>query len=341
MNRDGDDPPPTNTIIRAISQCRNKKLLIEANTSTAADWIKLNATRIFKPLIGHPVKTLGRHHPVIARFMPILFQTDEAGTRDLESSANLPENSISQVTWIKNPERRAAGQQVANLKIICNSAETANSLIMGSGRISHLGSQIQFHKDIKAPGTCSKCQEYGHSATNCKSENPACAKCGETHQTSECQTRTTKCTPCGSKKHQTNDVKCPERIAREEAILTKKPELLTPYYITAERWTWGLPSATPTVTSEDAAHQHHRIFKNGNRQRHYDRGHPRRQRTLFNTGFQHGPMITGANNIPINPKKSSNDRPPSPTHTQVRSPSPQRTNTVDSAMMPQPETTPQ
>jgi hypothetical protein len=88
-NRDGDNPPPPNTIIRAITQCRNKKLLIKANTSTAAEWIKLNATRIFNPLIGHPVKTIGRQYPVIARFVPILFRANEGGTRELESNANL------------------------------------------------------------------------------------------------------------------------------------------------------------------------------------------------------------------------------------------------------------
>ena len=121
------------TIIRAITLCRNNKLLIETNTTEVAKWIKLNVTRIISPLIGHPVKVLDRIYTVITHFMPVLFQTNKEGTRELESSANLPEKSITQAIWVRNLERRKNGQQFANLKILCNSAKAANSLIMGTG----------------------------------------------------------------------------------------------------------------------------------------------------------------------------------------------------------------
>ena len=153
-NRDGDNPPPPNTTIRTLTQYGNRKLLLEANTKESADWICQNASCVFQPLTGHPVRVLGRHYMVIARFMPVLFQADEPSICKLESSTNLPEKLIANAAWIKKPEQRAKGQLFANLKLFCTSAEVANTLILGSGRISHLGSQIQFTKDVRRPGTC-------------------------------------------------------------------------------------------------------------------------------------------------------------------------------------------
>ena len=182
----------------------------------------------------HPIKVLGRLYQVVTRFMLIQFQTNTEGVCKLEISANLPEKSISHVTWLKNPECRAPGQKCTNVKIHCKSAEDTNHLILGSGRISHMGSQLCIHKDIRTPGTCNHCQKYSHIAPDCKEASPTCGKCGEDHRGAECTTGHIKCTPCGSTDHQTNDEKCPEHIVCENAVIDKKPEAHTPYYITDE-----------------------------------------------------------------------------------------------------------
>lgn len=346
-NRDGDDPPPPNTALRALTQYGNKKLLLEANTKEAAGWIRQNASRIFQPLIGHPVKVLGRLYMVIARFMPVLFQADESGIRELELSANIPENSIAKAAWIKNPNQRSKGQLFANLKIFCTNAEVANTLILGSGRISHLGSQIKFNKDVRAPGTCNRCQEYGHTAPKCKAVSPVCANCGGPHFSSECQTQATKCTPCGISGHRTNDDKCPQRVERVNAMITKKPELLTPYFITAERWTWGLlmDSTSPQEASEETTHQfqfqRRKPLRSGPRQRQTNKDPERTQRTLLKSGFQRRPTQTGANSIPVKPKNTPYNAPPLSPQPQVRPLPAQRTNTLDSELPPQNTTTPQ
>jgi len=142
--------------------------------------------------------------------MPVQFQTNEESIHKLEISTNLPAGSISHVTWLKNPERRTPGQTHANAKIHCKSAKDANTLIIGSRRIMHMGSQLQLHKDIRTPGTCNWCQKYGHIAPDCKETSLTCTKCGEDHRTRECVSRGTKCTPCRSPDHQTNDKRCPK-----------------------------------------------------------------------------------------------------------------------------------
>ena len=344
-NRDGDDPPPPNTMLRALTQYGNKKLLLEANMKEAANWIRQNASQILQPLIGHPVKTLGRLYPVIARFMPTLFQANEAGIRELEISANLTANSITNAIWIKNPNQRSKGQLFTNLKLLCTSAEAANSLILGSGRISHLGSQIQVSKDTKVPGACNHCQEYSHTVANCKSANLKCAKCGDTHFTSECQTQNTKCTPCGLVGHRTNSEECLKHIQRKTSIRAKKPELLTPYFITAEQWTWGLTedNTPPNNMSDDPTYQYQRCkpLRSAPQQRQTDstsKELAKTQCTLLKSGFQRRSTQTGANSIPIKPKNTTNTALTTSSSTnqpQVRPPSAQHTNTLNSEHPPQ------
>ena len=337
-NKDIEDPPPPNSIVRAITEYRNNKLLIETNTRAAAKWLKINAVRVLQPLIGRPIKTLDRLYQVIGRFMPVQFRTDEEGIREFENSANLPAESISHITWLKNPERRSPTQTCANVKIHCKSAEAANTLILGSGRISHLGSQLRLHKDIKTPGTCNQCQKYGHIAPDCKETSPTCAKCGESHRTSECTTRGTKCTPCGSSAHQTNDDKCPERIDRENASLDRKPEAFTPYYITDERWTWGLHANVSTNRPSDTEHsqQDHESDVINTRQ---GRIHPRRpaqQRTLINSGFLRKPVQTGTNNIPLGNGATRGKNPPNPPPHRPAPPNTQQATTSQNVQPTQP-----
>ena len=314
-NSEIEDPPPPNSTIRAVTQYRNNKLLIETNSRPAAKWLKDNAARVLQPIVGHLVKVLGRLYQVIARFMPIQFQPNAEGIRELEISANLPEDSISHVAWLKNPERRTSSQTRANIKIHCKSAEDANKLILGSGRISHMGSQLRLHKDIRTPGTCNCCQKYGHIAPDCKDELPTCAKCGEDHRSMECTTGRTKCTPCGSTDHQTNHEKCPQRIERENAALDKRPEALTPYYVTDERWTWGFPDNDQPTHNMDAERPQYDRRPNAINTRQgrihtQTRGRTTQQNTLINSGFYRKPLLSGTNNTPLGHKTLADTTPP-------------------------------
>ena len=181
MNTKIEDPLPPNSTIHVINQYWNNKLLIKTNSWAATKWLKANATCVLQPIIGHLIKVLGRLYQVITCFMPVQFQTNAEGIHKLEISTNLLVESISHVTWLKNPKCRSPSQHCANVKIHCKSAKDANTLILGSGHISHLGSQLHIHKDIRSPGTCNRCQKYGHIAPDCKEESPTCTKCREDH----------------------------------------------------------------------------------------------------------------------------------------------------------------
>ena len=289
---------PQGSSIRSIRQCRANRFLIETRSSDTAEWIKEHPDSLQAPF-RNQVKILSRLYPVVVRFMPTHFQTDSAGLRELETNAKLDPHSIARATWIKDPSRRTPNQRCANIKIYCETPEAANSLIMSSPQ--HLGSQLRIHKDIKVPSTCLKCQRYGHFVINCTETRPTCGKCGGGHPTLECDTHTTtRCTPCGSSDHQTNDPACPERQSRENAIMLKDPETLTPYYTTHERWTWGLPQRED-VTPEDpppAPKRPSRPIQPHGPTKQQQRA-PQRQGTLLGSGFQRRPTTTGANSEPI------------------------------------------
>jgi len=315
-NRNGENPPPPpDSSIKGITKYRKNRLLIEANNRETADWLKANATHGLQPIIGHQIKVLSRLYPVTARFMPIRFQTDELSTRELEISANLPADSISHVQWIRNPERRPPGQQYANVRIYCKSAENANAMILDSGHIQHLNSQLRIHKDIKTHSTCNRCQKYGHIAQDCAETTSTCAKCGGAHRTGESNDK--KCTPCGSSEHHTNQEQCPERIKRC-AKMDRRPNEFSPYYITQERWTWGLydnetPRPPQNIPGTQQGHGSDAANPNQKHIPNRAKRHPAKQSKPTDRRFHQGRTQTGANTTPLGDRAKNTANPDAPT----------------------------
>ena len=78
--------------------------------------------------------------------------------------------------------------------------------------------------DSYMPYQCYKCQEFGHSADNCRS-NQVCPKCSGDHRANECHASVLKCNNCDKRghtdtNHRTHDVnKC--TVYKEEIIKAK------------------------------------------------------------------------------------------------------------------------
>lgn len=207
-----------------------------------------------------------------------------------------------------------------------------------------MGSQLRIHKDIRTPGTCNRCQKYGHIVPDCKDESPTCAKCGEDHRSMECTTGRTKCTPCGSEDHQTNDERCPKRIERENAAIDKKPEAHTPYYVTDERWTWGFPDNDLTnrnAVMERTQYERRPPVINTRQGRNppQPRGRATQQSTLISNGFQRKPLLSGTNNTPLGRKAPNDTTPPTPPSLHRNSTTNQQASTSQSVQPTQPADT--
>ena len=73
---------------------------------------------------------------------------------------------------------------------------------------------------------CYKCQEYGHYAKECTEQAPVCGKCGEEHNTWDCESQTNRCINCVRSKcenflHATSSIECPTLIMQQEKLKKK------------------------------------------------------------------------------------------------------------------------
>ena len=73
---------------------------------------------------------------------------------------------------------------------------------------------------------CYKCQEFGHYARECVHETPVCGKCGEEHNTRECESTYNKCVNCVRSEcddclHSTSSIECPQLIEQQEKLKKK------------------------------------------------------------------------------------------------------------------------
>jgi len=149
---DQKGPLPRNAITKAIATYGNNCMMLEMNSTKSATWMCTHPKRILGKILKCPVKVLTRTYIVIARFVPITFDTSPASLKELEEVMELPNGTIQEACWIKHPSKRAVHQRYANLKILCTTPEGANVLINGPTYI--LGSQESASKRISGRQEC-------------------------------------------------------------------------------------------------------------------------------------------------------------------------------------------
>jgi hypothetical protein len=226
---------------RSANVLSNGRILIELKDAETARWLREGDNRETIAKLFHPdCFFIARPYPLIFRFVPVTFNpTSDEALRDLEAAHDLPANSITGASWIKDPARRSSTQTVANMKINCSSPEAANKLLTSSVRIGHKVVNVQ--KETKEPTRCNKCQLYGHFAADCKAEKDVCGNCGNEHRTSTCNQEDWWCTPCAVATHPSTSRKCPQFTRRLGILNTRNPEYALPFYQTSEEWTWEQP----------------------------------------------------------------------------------------------------
>jgi hypothetical protein len=239
--RKATEDSETKAEVRSANVLSNGRILIELKDAEGAKWLREGNNRGKTAKLFHPdCFFVDRPYPLILRFVPVTFNpaNDEA-LRDLEAAHDLPANSITGASWIKDPARRSSTQEVANLKINCSSPEAANKLLTSSIRIGHKVVNVQ--KETKEPTRCNKCQTYGHFAADCKAQKDVCGNCGGEHRTATCNQEEWWCTPCAVATHPSTSRRCPQFTRRLAILNTRNPEFALPYYQTSEEWTWEQP----------------------------------------------------------------------------------------------------
>ena len=178
----------TDIAIQALWSTNKNALLFKLNS--------LDVTcRLCSKITGHhflkhicPSAFLQPHSfKVIMQFIPYNGSFDPSNTDHIHQikDHNLPLHSITAASWIKKPELRAPNQKLVNVKVICASAEAANTLLTKCIFITN--AWVTTSKDIIKPTRCNKCQHYRHIRDKCVN-NKQCAHCAKEHTTTSQQT---------------------------------------------------------------------------------------------------------------------------------------------------------
>ena len=225
--------------LRAATLLRNGGLLLELDSSEAAEWLKGDDIREdFLTNVGSGANIKNRTYQVIVQFVPIQFEPeDDRQLRDYENFNGLAPNSVLKAEWIKPVKDRKRNQRVATMRVYHRDAISANKILSEGASI--LGKRTVPKKPKKEPIRCLKCQNFGHERRDCRASNPSCARCAKAHETDSCEEEKAnhKCMNCLGP-HPSFDRDCPKFEEKCRQTDTRCPENNLAFYPTDDPWTW-------------------------------------------------------------------------------------------------------
>jgi len=229
------DPNGPNLRAKALTPTHNGRYIIELASAEAATWVRDPIRKlILMESLGSSVHIKDRTFNLLVPFVPITTKVDDKHMlREIEKTNNIPSNSITQMKWIKDPQRQGRNQRVAHTLMSLNNPKAANKLICDGTYLDY--GRLHPYKDKKEALRCLKCQRWGHMAKNCTDVKDTCT--GE-HRHSKCNSYSTYyCISCKSSPHSSSDKECPKYKAQLESLNARTPENSMPYFPTEEPWT--------------------------------------------------------------------------------------------------------
>jgi len=278
-------PKPTSVKLKSTTLLRNGGLLIELDTSEAAQWLKsVETIDKFLDGIGSGASIKNRTYQVIVQFVPVRFDpTDDAQVRTYEEHNNIPQNSVLKAEWIKPVNERRTGQKVATMRVYHRDADSANTILKHGAYV--FNKRVEPKRPRKEPIRCLRCQRFGHERRECKSNNAYCGKCSGTHETNTCRIPRDdfKCVNC-FRAHPSYDRDCGKFWEKCKQMDQRCPENGLAFYPTDEQWTWvtaehgAATQPPPPVTSPPRP--------------------PQTRQTMRQT------LLTGSNDTPLGPNRN-------------------------------------
>ncbi|GFY22990.1 nucleic-acid-binding protein from transposon X-element [Trichonephila clavipes] len=111
---------------------------------------------------------------------------------------------------IGSPSSRRITNQLLHVFMVTLPRYINNANIFKVNKLSYLTVIVEGY-DSKGVTQCYQCQKFNHTASNCHIK-PKCLKCGEAHQTADCQIKkvdTMYCVNCEAYGYMANYSKCP------------------------------------------------------------------------------------------------------------------------------------
>jgi len=287
--------------------------------------------------LGGSVCIKDRTFNLLVPFVLITTKVDNKHTlREIEKTNDIPSNSITQMKWIKDPQRQGRNQRVAHALMSLNNPKAANKLICDGMYLDY--GRLRLYKDKKEPLRCLKCQRWGHMAKNCTEVKDTCGTCAGEHRHSKCNSyRTYYCISCKSSSHSSSDKECPEYKAQLESLNACTPENSMPYFPTEEPWMQvSLPPKPlgPIIHSQPPSERTHPPGPTNVQQQTINRMLQRQEQNPQQTPS--APIINGRTLVPLGRSKPIHTSTPSSPAAPDKTPStpPPPTHLIDNADLP-------
>jgi len=185
--------------------------------------------------LGHEVnvdwnkafKGLKKHDPnhgVVVHGVPIAVldlrkMTDNEFIKQLEKANGMNPGTITKITPLRRRNNQDSDKEKLHYSIVVytNEKYAANEVIMSGFYIEyyHYATVARFTPQYQIT-QCFNCSDYGHRAANCK-RHTRCGKCGEGHNTRECDSTTAHCFQCKGP-HEAWHPQCPARVAEVKRL---------------------------------------------------------------------------------------------------------------------------
>lgn len=254
-------PKPDEVKLKSGVLLRNGGLLLELNSSEAANWLRSGGvTSSFLDNLGSGASIKNRTYQVIVQFVPVTFDpTNDDHVRGFEENNNIAIGSIAKMDWIKPKKDRKEGQKVATLRVYHQDAESANVILKQGAYV--FDKRVEPRRPHKEPIRCLRCHKFGHERRNCSYQIAYCGKCTRAHETDDCSEPPTeyKCINCLGP-HPSYSRECPKFWEKCQQMDQRCPENGLAFYPTDEPWTWitldhAASSQPPPPPPPPAAHQ--------------------------------------------------------------------------------------
>lgn len=227
------DQPPF--YCRSVRKTKSDIIILELSSKEGARWLSTHKNKLdFIDRFNPDIQILEPSFKTKAEFIPVTLEAENRShLREIETTSDLPANSITKVVWMRHPTSRKPHQRVAHAFITFNSPEAANKAIRDG--LSIEGKKVTASRTYPDPMRCFRYQHlHNHLISNCPEKEDTCGTSGKhNHHTSQCTETCTEnfyCVNCETHQHTSWDRNYPSYLKEKERLRTQHPEQGCKYF---------------------------------------------------------------------------------------------------------------
>ena len=255
---------------RSVRKTKGEVVLLEMSSKQGAKWLSNHLNRTdFIIHFNIDAQILEPTYKTKIEFVPVSLEVDNPfHHRDIESASDLPDNTISKITWMHKPTERKPQQKVAHTFLTFNSPEAANKAI-GEG-LTIDGKKVLAYHTYPEPMRCFRCQGLQkHLINDCPDTEDTCGTCRKhdhcTPQCTESNTDNFYSVNCRTHGHTSWDRECPTFAQEKEPSTPNTPTTdanTSPSATTPQRGQTRNPHNSKQTITPTPPYLHHDIPHN-------------------------------------------------------------------------------